>query len=243
MKKLFLMVTLLTSQAFGSFTYLTSGKFGAVGSVTLNTTGANLFVMSITRHSSQGTDPGDVIDGIVYHGYVLAYSISAGGRINELYYKVNPVTGASDTFWGCPSVETCSVTVYSGAADTPLDQVIGEAITTSADPTTLQPGSITPNCTKELVVIGLATERVNASITGATLRQYQQTTTDYGITYGNAIADSIQTAKLPINPTWTVSDTSVGGTGAATVMASFKAADSVCGAAPVRIRHQITGGE
>jgi hypothetical protein len=239
MRTVTLAFLLTASQAFGAFTYIASTSGGNnQTSPSIDTTGANLLIIVVTVDGG-GTGL-SIFDAISGHSNVYATAKSqaaAGSSSTYTFYCVNPAwVGPGHVFHVSVAngYESIYAAAYSGAASSPLDAVTNSAYNTAN--TTIQPGSITPSCSNELVIAGMFAENGTPAVSGATLRQARATV---GGSWGGGLADSIQTAKTAINPTWTVSS----GHNAATIVA-FKASDSVCtgAAAPIR-RRVIVGGE
>jgi hypothetical protein len=239
MRTIILGLLLAASQAWGSITYIAGASASSTTTPAINTTGANLLIIVVTVDNSASL-PGTIFDAVGGHTntYTLAKSITAAGSSagTYTYYCLNPAyVGSGHTFTisianGYPSIYAAA---YSGvASSSALDAVTNSAAITTG--TSLQPGTITPSCTNELVVAGLFAENGTATVSGATLRQARATISGW---WGGAYADSIQTSKAAINPAWSFTS----GHAAATIVA-FKAADSDCSAI-ARHRHKVTGGE
>jgi hypothetical protein len=237
MRTLILTFLLVASQAFGAFTYIASTSGGvSVTSPSIDTTGANLLIIVIT--ADNGGAYLSVYDTISGHSntYTPAKSqASTGAATTYTYYCVNPAwVGPGHLFNVSVSngYESIYAAAYSGAASSPLDTVTNSAFNTAN--ASIQPGSITPSCTNELVVTGVFAENGIPAVSGATLRKSRATSSG---SWGGGLADSIQTAATAINPTWTVSS----GHNGATIVA-FKASDSVCGGGAAPVRRRVTAG-
>jgi hypothetical protein len=239
MRKLFLTFLILASHAFGAFSYIASASGGtALTSPGINTTGANLLIVVVTVDN--GGAYLAIYDTIAGHSntYTFAKSQAAAGTATTYtYYCANPTYVGSGHVFNVSvanGYESIYAAAYSGAASSPLDAVTNSA-TNNAN-ATIQPGSMTPTCTNELVITGMFTEGgATPTISGATVRQARSSG---GANWGGGLADSIQTAIVAINPTWTVAS----GHNAATIVA-FQAADSVCGGTSSRVRRRVIGGE
>jgi hypothetical protein len=192
---------------------------GAASSTTttaVNTTGANLLVVSVT--GKHGTYTVSDLVGGNSNTWMLAFSYSNASDQANLYYCANPAhTGSGHTV----TVTSSSLEVVvgflavSGASASPLDQHNGN--TTGS--TTIQPGSITPSQNGCLVVTNVETYTGNPTgVSGGgtwtdTLVNYVSSTV-----IGGGFGYLIQATAAAINPTWSMS---VSETNAAAGIASF----------------------
>jgi len=235
MRALLLSLLLMSVPAWGAFSYIASASGGPAGTTpAIDSTGATLLVVVVALDAGAGTRTvGDNVGGYG-NTYTLAKTVtSVGGGINEIYYCVNPAhVGSGHTFTvaSANSYPSIYAAAYSGSAASPLDSITNSATISSG--TSIQPGSITPSCTNELVIAGLMAEAGTPTVSGATLRQARATQSG---SFGGALADSIQTSKTAINPIWSFSSGHAGAT-----IVAFRAVDSVCAGA---VRHRVIGGE
>ncbi len=230
--KTLLALLLIAFPASGAFTRVSHGLSAGGSSVTLNSTGADFIVASVSSDTavafadSQGGFTNTATQVVV---------TTTGSRLT-MYYYVNPAhVGASHTFnVSGPSFYNIEVAAYGGSKLTsPLDLA---AVTNLVSGATSQPGSYTPSCTNELLISGLAAfggaPAPTITGTGWAITDAQHTG------YAGGMADWIQTtATNTSGPTWTCN--AGGGTCYASAVMAFKAADSVCGGTAA-IKHKVS---
>lgn len=179
-----------------------NGSDATTGS--LNTTGANLIVVVAGWF---GGTVGSVTDS-KSNTYTALFDNSAGSRGVQLYYCYAPTVGSGHTVTLAAGFPAVDVLVFSGAAASPFDQESHDVVS--------QPGSITPSEDNCVLVLGCVD-----SDTGTRTVDQSFTVGDQNDNAGNSVgtlsAYLIQTTAGAKNPT--VSP----GSGARTVMASFKA--------------------
>lgn len=188
-----------------------------VTTTAINTTGANLIVLSLIHTNSQPT----VTDS--YGNLWTPLTALGSSQVSRLFYCVNPTVGPGHTFTATQSLESypvLGVLAVSGASDTPFDVENGS----TGNSTSLQPGNITPTQDGSLVVTALANGvGTNAAINGG----YTALTSDFvnAAAVGGSFAYLIQNSAAQTNPTWTWNS---GGASSAAI-ASFKSASGVSG--------------
>ena len=191
------------------------GGNGGTTSAAVDTTGANLIVITI----GSGTDI-TITDseGNTYTTAVARTGSTFGGRA-RIAYVYNPTTSASHTWTASGSGEAVAICVrwYSGAASSPLDQTNSS----QGSGGTRQPGSITPSEDNCLVVTGVGVFTVSTATIDSGYTVQGTLVGSSSFSWGMSLADIIQTTATATNPTWTVTD---GTGGYAGVIASFKAA-------------------
>lgn len=184
----------------------------------INTSGANLIVLSVASDGGVGVVPVSDSNG---NTWTQLTSFVATNRAT-LYYCFGPTVGAAHTFTAslASSFPSIVVQAWSGAASSPFDVQNGHA---QASTTSIQVGSVTPGSANELVITGitLPSNPGLAINTGFTITD--QTNLVGSQHYGAAMAYLIQTTATPVNPTWSWTS---GGDGAATI-ATFKSAAAV----------------
>lgn len=201
-----------------SFSLLVHAAAGAATDPTtsaIDTTGANLIIISVSQYA--GSAIGSLSDNKsnTWTGLTAQAGNATGGNQNQycrLFYCYAPTVGAGHTFkWtGTNVFGTICVAAFSGSASSPFDQQNGAFGNV--------PGSVTPSVDSELVVSAVsfgspATELVDSSLTITDKINYVS-----GGAEGGALAYIIQTTAGAVNPTWS------GGSGSASVIATFKAA-------------------
>lgn len=194
----------------------TKGSTGgnAVTSDAIDTTGANLLVVSVSAYS---VTPGSITDSKGNTWTALTASTSTTSR-ERLFYCVPTSVGSGHTFTYSQSgtFPVIGVRAFSGAHATPLDQQAAGGSTGSG--TSLQPGSLTPPGDGYLFVSGIIHGE-----TGGTALLINSGFTSVGVNYSssNNIAGGmgylIQTSAAAVNPTWSWTSTQR----AAAVMATF----------------------
>lgn len=195
----------------------TNGGAGAT-TTAINATGGNLIVI----YASLGTAimTSDITDSTGSNTYTALSSVTSV-ITSQIFYAWNPTVSATMTWTlshgsSFPSFE---VLVFSGAqtSSDPFDVQNGNAPGAS---NTVQPGSITPNTSGEIIVSGLGCNcsSLPSIDSGFTVTDWEAL--NGGNSYGSAAAYFIQTSAASINPTWT--EGSMLATGA--VIGSFKVA-------------------
>ncbi len=181
----------------------------------INTTGANLIVISVSSYSL-ATAP-DFLDSKGNTWTALTAKTSSTCR-SRLFYRDIPTTDAAHTFTAQTGVTYPSIAVaaFSGSLASPFDQESGAFNNSSV--TSIQPGSITPSQGNCLLIAGITgygtSQLINSGFTASTV--------DVGgsLHFAGGIAYKIKTDSLAENPTWSWTTAAE----VATVMASFKAA-------------------
>lgn len=197
-----------------------SGGADSITSDSVDTTGANLIVVSVGWYTGS-TSSGTLTDSKGNTWTALTPQSNNGGTPikNQLYYCYAPTVGSGHTFtWsGTFTFPAISVVAFDNIAASPFDGENGGNNGGSAG-STVQTGSLTPSQANSLVITGLAHETnsggsvsINGSFTIAA-------SNPYGGQEGNAIAYLILTSATAQNPTWDITNSS---TLAATI-AAFK---------------------
>lgn len=199
----------------------------------INTTGANLIVVNVaTSGQATGTFTDSLSNTWTLQTNAIIGSGDAGARLLQ-YYCINPTVGASQTFTytvggsanGYPVINAYSfakTTVISGTptTTTPIFDK-NTSNTSSATGTTIQPGSITPVVSGELLVTAYSND-VNGG-TGTINLSYNTPIGSGGSGHSvQSFASYILAASISaLNPTW--SGLTVGaGSNAAAGHISFK---------------------
>jgi hypothetical protein len=206
--------------ASGAITVVaTTAKGGISTGVTsdaIDTTGANLIVIAISRWTAVVT----VSDNKSNTYTPLTLRQVTSNNANQLFYCASPTVGTGHTFTGAAtgSFPSIAVVAASGAALVPFDQENGATATASS----LATGSITPSENNCLVIAGVAANGTSFGINGG----FTAAASDYaaGVHVGGGIAYLVQTTAAAANPTWTWTG---GSSPVAATIASFKAAPTV----------------
>lgn len=236
---LFILSALPSVAAFSRVSHC-SGT-GSASSCTLNSTGADMIVITVSSDSG--------VTGIAESGQsggsntfnTAVANTATPSQLTVFYaYSATLHTGASHQFIVTVGggVGFCNfyIATYSGAltASGPLD---GTPTVNTTSGVTIQPGSYTPTCTDELMISGLAAFGVSVpTISGGTWAITDARANNSG--YAGGMADDIQTtATTDSGPTWTMT------TSYAASVVGFKAASSTCGGGSTPVKHRvITGG-
>jgi hypothetical protein len=185
----------------------TGGTANTVTSGSINTTGANLLIVSVSWYPAGGADVTTVelsdSKGNTWTQLNLAGTIGVTFTANRLFYCYSGTVGTGHTFTVTEtgSYPAIAVMAFSNAASSPLDQQ-SQAETPLV--TTVQPGSITATQADAILVTSCAwdvdttTASVNLSFTGTV-----SVAATSGNHVGGGLAYRIDTSATATNPTWT----------------------------------------
>lgn len=200
----------------------------------VNTTGANLIVISVASYKPGGTV---TISDSKSNTYTALTQRNAPNDARvQLYYCASPTVGSGHTFTGTSTgaYPVLGVITASGAAASPFDQESGSGADTG---TTSQPGSLTPSQNNCLLVTGIELH-VNATPfsvdSGFSADMLNFSSGNY---VAAGVATKIQTTAGAENPTWTWTTSGAN----ATAMAVFKA--SASSAKPAMYYYQQSSAE
>ncbi len=186
----------------------------AVTTAGINTTGANLIVVSISWYS-QITDI-SLVDSNGNTWQTLT-QVDKDDWSAQMFWAYAPTVGSGHTFTTTNDLTfaTICVTAWSGSTSSPFDQ----QSTGQANGTTVQPGSITPTEDNELVITHLGQrDNTNTATVNGGFTISDQFANNPGNALGGAQAYLIQTTAAAANPTWTADNG-----GLVALIASFKA--------------------
>lgn len=199
----FVVAWLATTHLHAAFSVVASGTAkstnGTSVSLTLDTTGANLIVISV---SSLASVSAPTLSDNQSNTWTPLTERTASNSRQRIYYCIAPSVNASHQFSlsGASSTPVIGVLAVSGAAASPFSAETG-AVTTSASE--LQPGEITPAEDNMLIVTGCTNAAALASApdiaSGWTVSKQAGTS---GVNMGGGIAYQIQTTATAVNPTW-----------------------------------------
>lgn len=174
----------------------------------INTTGATLLIVSISRNAGSTA----VVSDSKGNTWTQLTSINGTNNNCVIYYAIsNPATvGSGHTFTvtGTGIFSPIAAAAFSGTnAVSPFDVQNGHNAGMSA---TVQPGSITPSVNNCLIVCAQSNSNPGVSATGTINSGY--TLLDYiafapGAYYSVGLAYLIQTTATATNPTWTLNAT------------------------------------
>lgn len=201
--------------AYALVAQVTGNGIAGFTSSAINTTGANLLVVS----ASFGVDPPLTISDSKGNTYVeLTKTTSGGGAIGCIYYCANPIVGSGHTFTvgGGTSAVAAILTAWSGASAAPYDQ---QSQTIFAPGTTAPFGatSVTPSEDGCLIIAGQAVENSGFGATftpGSGWTQVDRLNFVGGTSYGVSQLYRVQTTAAAIAASNTVAtwSTAVAGT-------------------------------
>lgn len=186
----------------------------------INTTGANLLVVSVHCESSSFTISDTQSSS--HNTYLqIGSTLGPSGYYNKIFYCLSPAyVGTSHTWTITGSSVYAFVAIQAFSGISALDQNSGSSYTNLSS---VQPGSITPTYTNELVITSIGFDggpSSSASINlGFTITDQHTSTASAG----GGMAYLIASAASAINPVWTINSTSNGGC----PMVSFKANNSL----------------
>jgi hypothetical protein len=198
-----------------------NGGGGNVTTPAINTTGANLIVISTGNHAN-GVVPSNIGDSFG-NTYVAAGSAAANfGGDSRIFYCYAPIVGTGHTFTFIgTNYGAMQVTAWSGAAASPVDQGTGGWLDASVSS---YPGpTITPTANGELIIAAAMIDNTAgpgyASVSGGFAFSDSDAGAS-GLNCPSAQAWLIQATAGAAGPTWTYTATS-GATNVGTI-ASFK---------------------
>jgi hypothetical protein len=223
--------------AFSVISY--TGGVGTLNSVTssvIDTSGANLIVVTVAWYSGVGAggNIGILTDNKSNTWTPLTRRTSASQTDNQLFYVVNPIVGTGHTFDFTNSTPT---NIYpsiqigawsSGSASAAFDQENGA---TAVGVLSLATGNLTPTQNNEIVVSGMqidlgggtqANILIDSGFSLASANFYSSGNE------GGAMGYLFQTTAATVNPTWDVGLSS-GSPAMAVSIASFMAVVAVVG--------------
>lgn len=183
----------------------TGGTTNGVTSGSIDTTGANLLVVSVSWYAAGGADvqTGQLTDskGNTWTQLNLAGTISTSISANRLFYCYGGTVGTGHTFTVSQSnsYPAIAVMAFSNVAASPLDQQSqGDAPATS----TVQPGSITATQANALLITACTWDGGTASV-GSSFTDLVSAAPSSGNNMGAAMACRVDTSAAATNPTWT----------------------------------------
>lgn len=194
---------------------------GGGTSTGINTTGADLIVVSIAQYAGTTTTPQALTDSKVGNTWhQLTYKKSAGGNsLSVIFYAINPAVGSGHTFTYTGSVVAAAISImaFSGSDLTaPFDAENG-AISNSTS--SLATGSCAVNNANEVVVAAICLgNSFSAMGIGNSFTGLIQTAYSGGVNDGAAMAYKIASSAENPSFSWTTANE------VALTIASFKAA-------------------
>ena len=215
-----------------------SSDGNSVTTAGINTTGATLYVVSVSDHPA---NHGTVSDSQSHTWNTSLVQADAGGSSSKLFFVVAASTNASHTFTlnGASTFGTICVIAFSGTHATPYT---GQEASNTAAADNVTPGTITPSENNCVVVTGIGfNDNKTFSITGGWTIEDQEDYTG-GLHFGGGIAYIIQTTAASASPNWSF----VGGSAdLSSTMAVFKSdgGGGGGGATPKRLILLGAGGQ
>lgn len=189
------------------------GDSSTVTTAAINTTGANLIVVTAVFYAPGGSLT--LTDSKGNTWTALTRRDSGSGVGSTLYYCFNPTVGSGHTFTGTNNYPLLGVLSFSGADTSPFDVEAG----TTGSGSTIQPGSVTPSTANNIIVSGVGAGMTSGaiSIDGSFTEPNAEAV---GAAFQVSCAYLIQTSATAQNPTWTIPS---GGYGSSAGNAVFKA--------------------
>lgn len=189
----------------------TGGTINGVTSNSIDTTGANLIIVSVSWYPAGGADvtTAELSDskGNTWTQLNLAGVISSTATANRLFYCYGGTVGSGHTFTVAEnsSYPVISVLSFSNASASPLDQ---QSQSEQSATNTVQPGSITATQANAILVtsVGFGVAGATVSVNLSFNTPVQSTPVD-GDSVGGGISYRIDTSAAATNPTWTKTDT------------------------------------
>jgi hypothetical protein len=183
-----------------------TGAGAATTSAAIDTTSATIIVIGVEYYQASGGPP-TLSDSKANTWTQLTVQTGASSKVS-LYYSLNPTVGSGHTFTLTNAFAgfygTGQVLAFSGSATPGFTG--GQQSGTVGSGATVQPGSITPGTTNNLVVTALGTGYNGVYSVSApfSLTDQQQ---QGASTLGGATAWLSQSAATAVNPTWTATGT------------------------------------
>lgn len=180
----------------------TGNTTGAGPTSAIDTSGANLIVLTIT-YLVNSVFPVDSKSNT--YTKAVDTTSSGGDQGVQIWYCFNPTVGSGHTFTvssgGTGNIyPAMEVSAWSGAITSPLGPT---AHALSGTATSIQPGSITPAHDNALIISGCTSQITTSTInvdSGFTITD--QDPQVGGTNYGGAQAYLIQGSAAAVNPTW-----------------------------------------
>jgi len=204
--------------AIVTHTFKIAGTNGT--SPAVDTTGSTLLIITVGSNNTTFTISDS--QGAASNTYTaIGSTLTANGVSNKMFYCLNPVhVGANHTFSiAGGSFASFFVAAFSGIIA--IDQNNGASY---LNQTVIQPGTVTPLFTNELIVTGMVMDGgapTSVTINGGYTITDQQ---GAGANGGGALAYLIQSSIVATNPTWTQNAAGSGGTHIATFKSDTSAA-------------------
>lgn len=190
----------------GTYSFITHTTANSSSSATtsaVDTTGANLIVIEVNWFSGSATisdSKGNTWTALTqFQGSLSRYT-------TRLYYCINPTVGTGHTFTAAATIVVVNVAVFSKTGSAPAFDVQNGLNYTSANTTTIQPGSLTPAGNNELFILGACFNDIGTTALPATadssFNSTDQSKQGSNLLYG-ACWYKIQTTGGAENPTIT----------------------------------------
>lgn len=177
------------------------------GTCTINSTGANLIiVMAVAGGGIAVTAPTENKSNAFQAPAAVAASLASNNAAKG-YYIFSPTVGASHIFTGGAASNVYFVSAWSGMLAGSGVYDTGNGLAQSGGSATLQPGSVTPAATGELIITA-AMNSDNGSIWTVPSSPIAFTALDTSTGYGaEAQGYAVYASTTAINPSWTSAGT------------------------------------
>ena len=193
-----------------SWTIIAHGTASAsgAGSVTINTTGADLLIVCIDQYSS-AVNASDIVDskGNTYTAAITRLSTGGPPQGAGIFYCTSPIVGSGHSVHSTSgNFGSIGFVAVSGSVASPLDATISAAISSG---TTLAPGSVAPSQSGEFCLAFYSVDTTSAVTFSSVDSGFTILDTIASVSpgFGFALAYLEQTTATAINPVLTVSPT------------------------------------
>jgi len=195
----------------------TNGGTNDVTSGSINTTGANLLVVSVSWYNP--IDPTPTLTDSKSNTWTALTTRSGGNISNKIYYCYGGTVGTGHTFtWsGSTIYPSINVSAWSGISASPFDVENGAG--TASSWASLSTGSVTPSQANTLVIAALGFENnVGGTISiGSSFTITDTVPYAGGAGEGSAMAYVVLASSSAQNPAWATSVNSISGAAAIAV--------------------------
>ncbi len=193
-----------------------------VTSGAIDTSGASLLVMFVASYDIVALPTISDSKGNAWHQRSSYFNTGINFSRSTFYYAQNPTVGSGHTFTatgpGFNDYPLICIIAFSGTAtSTVYDTENGNIGDVGL--ATIQPGSVTPNQSNEVVITGVSTINTGTVSIDNGFTITDQETNVPTQHFGGGIAYKIQTTAAAVNPTWTFGEM----VDASSSVATFKA--------------------
>lgn len=188
----------------------------AVTTSAIDTTGANFIIVVI---AGNGNISAATLSDSKSNTWSTVTESNTGTSRAQLFYAFNPIVGTGHTF-STNSVASNFVSLcvasFSGVTATAFDTQ--SHFEGDGSDTSIQPGSITPFGSDQLIVSALGDFTTDTISIDSSFTITDQIPSQFAVRYGCALAYLAQTGQSAVNPTWSWANDAL----ATTTIATFK---------------------